>query len=101
MAKPARTEDEITLLIHNSDVGATQGAFELISKTIMVIIGPRVYWQAEIQRNTGPQDRRGIWVCYCSTQSDGTQGKTYYVIDDEGNFWDWDGTDWVVKASKT
>ena len=90
MAAPARTPDQVALLIHNSNPGQSQQGWTLVSKTQLALYGSRLIVTAVISR------QNNSWTCVYTTQADGTLGKVYYVVDAQGVRWrpDWLGG-WV------
>lgn len=81
MAAPARTPQEIAQLIHVNPAGTTIQGFTLTSKDVINSGGNQLIIQAVITRNTD------VWTAKYATQQDGTLGKIYYVVDQDGRRW--------------
>ena len=82
MAAPPSTPQEIASLIHVSNQGDSSGGWTLDVKTVSTdSIGDRLFFDITVSRGSG------VWTSFYTTQRDGTLGKVYYCVDDQGRSW--------------
>lgn len=83
MAAPDQSPSELAQIIHDNDAGFTLGPFTLTGKVVTPYVGQdgRLLVVATATRQTN------TWTATYTTQRDGTLGRVYLVVDQDGVEW--------------